>query len=300
MQWAKPFLIAIGLLAAAPAHAQTFPERGRAAVVDAANVIPDGEEAALAARLTAWERETGHQLVVATVPGLQGYDIADYSNGLFRHWRLGRAGVNDGVLLLLAPAERRVRIEVGYGLEPVLTDVQTIRIIRETIQPALRKNAPGIALSGGADRIMEAANASGPGPAGATPARLVSAPPQKAQDDGPSVFTVLLLSFTPAFVVVLILVWLYRRGRKPLFRGPVRPLSKRAQRRRAAAAAAAGVTWDYGATAASSSYSSWDNSSSSSWDSSSSNDSGSSYSSDSGGFDSGGGSSGGGGSDSSY
>lgn len=104
----------------------------------------------------AWQRSTGHQLVVATVPSLKGRDAQEYSVGLLRHWRLGRAGANDGVLLLLAPNERQVRIEVGYGLEPVLTDARTSAIIRETIRPSLQAGDAAGALTAGAERIMQA------------------------------------------------------------------------------------------------------------------------------------------------
>jgi uncharacterized membrane protein YgcG len=138
------------------AAAVTFPERGRNAVVDAAGVIPDRAEAALEARLVAWNRSTGYQLVVATVPSLQGREIQDYGTGLLRHWRLGRAGANDGIILLLAPNERQVRIEVGYGLEPVLTDARSSLIIREAVRPPLRAGDVAGALTAGAEGIMRA------------------------------------------------------------------------------------------------------------------------------------------------
>ncbi|HTU10692.1 MAG TPA: TPM domain-containing protein [Allosphingosinicella sp.] len=295
------FLFALLLLAATlpspSARAQTFLERGRDAVVDAANVIPDAEERALARRLTAWQRRTGHQLVVATVPSLQDRTIAEYAVGLFRHWRLGGARTNDGILLLHAPTERRVRIEVGYGLEGAVTDAASARIIREAIVPLIDKQ-PGVALTAGAEEIMAAAGAPAPA-ASATPARLAGPPPV---DEGPSVFWVLLISFTPALLIVGILFWLFRRARALAPTGPVRPLSKRALARRAAQAAAGGggaAAWDSGSAFAYQHLSS-DSSSSSSYDSSSSSSDSSWSSSDSGGFDSGGGSSGGGGSDSSY
>jgi len=159
MHWASRAIGVILLCFAAPqafATVPSFPERGRSAVVDAAGVIPDGAEAALEARLVAWNRSTGHQLVVATVPSLQGREIQDYSIGLLRHWRLGRAGANDGIILLLAPNERQVRIEVGYGLEPVLTDARTSLIIREAIRPRLRAGDLDGALTAGAERIIQA------------------------------------------------------------------------------------------------------------------------------------------------
>jgi uncharacterized membrane protein YgcG len=154
------------------AAAVAFPERGRSAVVDAAGVIPEGAEAALEARLVAWNRSTGHQLVVATVPSLEGLEIQDYGVGLLRHWRLGRAGANDGVILLLAPTERQVRIEVGYGLEPVLTDARTSAIIREAIRPSLRAGDAAGALTAGAERIMQAVASGADEP--------VQAPPREA------------------------------------------------------------------------------------------------------------------------
>ncbi len=160
MHWASRGIgVVLLCLAATQAYAAalSFPERGRSAVVDAAGVIPDAAEATLEARLVAWNRSTGHQLVVATVPSLQGREIQEYGIGLLRHWRLGRAGANDGVILLLAPNERQVRIEVGYGLEPVLTDARSSAIIREAIRPSLRAGDVAGALNAGAERIMQAA-----------------------------------------------------------------------------------------------------------------------------------------------
>ena len=164
MDWASRAIGFILLcLAASQAHAATlsFPERGRSAVVDAASVIPGEAEAALEARLVAWNWSTGHQLVVATVPSLQGREIQDYGNHLLRHWRLGRAGADDGVILLLAPNERQVRIEVGYGLESVLTDALSGRIIREAILPPLRAGDVAGALTAGTERIMRAVETGG-------------------------------------------------------------------------------------------------------------------------------------------
>jgi uncharacterized protein len=155
----RKLLVLLSLILAwtAPAAAQEIPDRARRAVVDEANVIADGQERLLNQRIVDWNRATGHQLVVATIPSLQGADIADYANTLLRTWGLGRAGANDGVILLLAPAERQVRIEVGYGLEPVLTDALSSQIIEETIRPGLRSGDVAAALSAGADRIMTTA-----------------------------------------------------------------------------------------------------------------------------------------------
>ena len=107
-------------------------------VVDAANVVPAAREAALADRLLALESRTGHQLVVATVTTLGGHIIEDYGLHLGRTWGIGRKDVNDGVILLVAPNERRVRIEVGTGLERALKDEEADHILQAEVLPAFR------------------------------------------------------------------------------------------------------------------------------------------------------------------
>jgi uncharacterized protein len=214
------------LLTVAPGRlaAQTFPDRGRGAVVHAAGAIPDAAEAALEARLLAWNRETGHQFVVATVPNLQGYEISDYAVGLLRHWRLGRAEANDGVLLLLVPGERRVRIEVGYGLEPVLTDALSSRIIRETIRPRLSEGDVADALTEGAARIIDTV--------APPPARALS-PPPRAQEEtsGSAVLVGMLIGIALIFGIVFLIVRSARRREERLADGPVESGRSRDERR---------------------------------------------------------------------
>lgn len=120
-----------------PAMAQTFPPlSGR--VVDAANILPPDVEQRIAQRSMLIEQHTTSQVVVATIPDLQGYDIADYGYRLGRHWGIGQKDADNGVLLIVAPNERRVRIEVGYGLEPILTDALSSVIIQTRILPHFR------------------------------------------------------------------------------------------------------------------------------------------------------------------
>ncbi len=132
-------LAAVLVAVAAPALADlSFPAlSGR--VVDAANVLPATTRATLDGKLAAQEAKATDQFVVATVPSLQGTSIEDYANRLFRFWKLGQEKKNNGVLLLVAPNERKVRIEVGYGLEGILTDAVASTIIQTTILPAFRK-----------------------------------------------------------------------------------------------------------------------------------------------------------------
>ena len=129
---------ALGLsLLAAPAAAQTFPKlTGR--VVDQADIIPAAEENNLDIQLEQLEKTTGHQLVVATVNSLEGYDVADYGYRLGREWQIGDKEKDDGVVFLIAPNDRKMHIAVGYGLEPVLTDALSGRIIRDTITPKFK------------------------------------------------------------------------------------------------------------------------------------------------------------------
>jgi uncharacterized protein len=142
------------LLVAAPAAAQDFPKlTGR--VVDSANIIPDADEAVLTQKLEALETASSRQLVVATVPSLQGYDIADYGYQLGRHWGIGQKGANNGIILLVAPNEKKVRIDVGYGLEPIMTDALSHQIITQQILPAFKRgDFPG-GINAGADSIIE-------------------------------------------------------------------------------------------------------------------------------------------------
>jgi len=139
---------------ALPAAAQSFPPlSGR--VVDDAGVLDAAMRDGVAARLKALEAENSDQLVVATVRSLQGYSIEDYANRLFRAWGLGQKDKNNGVLLLIAPNERKVRIEVGYGLEGMLTDAVSKLIIENDLIPWLRAKRYDVAASTGVDDIVQ-------------------------------------------------------------------------------------------------------------------------------------------------
>ena len=107
-------------------------------VVDEAHILSPVTVAELERKLADLEQKSGIQLVVATVPSLDGVEIEPYANELFRAWKLGEAKKNNGVLLLIAPKERRIRIEVGYGLEGTLTDAVSSIIIRNAIAPRFK------------------------------------------------------------------------------------------------------------------------------------------------------------------
>jgi uncharacterized protein len=133
-------LAALALIALAPAPARaapTFPPlTGR--VVDDAHVLSPATVSDLTAKLAALEAKTGRQLVVVTLPSLQGYDIEDYGYQLGRAWGIGQKGQNNGILFIIAPNERKVRIEVGYGLEPIITDALSSVILQDAVLPKFR------------------------------------------------------------------------------------------------------------------------------------------------------------------
>ena len=121
----------------ARAQDEAFPTlSGR--VVDEAEILSEPVEAQLVELLAGHEQATGNQLVVVTLSSLRGFDIADYGLRLGRAWGIGQEGKDNGVLLIVAPSERAVRIEVGYGLEGQLPDATARIIIEREILPAFR------------------------------------------------------------------------------------------------------------------------------------------------------------------
>ena len=112
-------------------------------VVDAANVIPENDEIGLTKKLKDFEESSGHQFAVATIPDLGDMAIAEYSIGLGRHWKIGRSDIDDGILLVLTPGNGqpgtlKVRLEVGRGMEYILTDAATNSIVRNDIIDTIR------------------------------------------------------------------------------------------------------------------------------------------------------------------
>jgi uncharacterized protein len=123
-------------------------------VVDRANLLSPEDEGRLTERLAAVEHDVGPQFVIVTVESLQGASIEDFGVGLGRTWGIGHRTRNDGVLLIVAPNERKVRIEVGYGLERRITDPFAARVIREQITPRLRLGDHPGGIIAGSDAII--------------------------------------------------------------------------------------------------------------------------------------------------
>jgi uncharacterized protein len=141
------------LLLAIPAAAQTFPKlTGR--VVDQAHLLTPAQIVDISSKSEALEAASGRQFVVATVNSLEGRPIEDYGYRLGRAWGIGQEGKDDGVILLVAPNERKVRIETGYGARVFLTDAVSSVIIRESILPAFKAGDMGAGIVAGSDKII--------------------------------------------------------------------------------------------------------------------------------------------------
>ncbi len=213
-------LFLLCLLAAAPAHAQQFPKlTGR--VVDQANLLSPADEAALTQKLQGLEQASTRQLVVATIADLQGYPIEDYGYKLGRAWGIGQTEANNGTILLVAPNERKVRIEVGYGLEPILTDALSSLIIQNQILPRFRQNDYPGGINAGADAIIAQLQAP---PEQAEQRALEASQQQRARTEGSgssgggSIFPLLFWGFI-LFFVILPMFRGGRRGRRYRRRG---------------------------------------------------------------------------------
>ncbi|MEK7777624.1 MAG: TPM domain-containing protein, partial [Chloroflexota bacterium] len=153
--------LSLALLVASASHtsAQEFPPP-TGFVSDYAGVFSDDVKAQLEGLLRQFEQESTVEVVVVTVPDLQGESIEAYSVSLFEKWGIGKKGVDNGVLLLLATQDRKVRIEVGYGMEPYLTDGQVGRILDNEVIPDLKAGNFSLGLLKGARGIVQAIKAS--------------------------------------------------------------------------------------------------------------------------------------------
>ena len=154
-RWDRAILGLLLSVLAFAAYALTFPElTGR--VVDDAGILDPSAKAALERKLADFETKTTGQLVVVTLKSLQGTSIEDYGYQLGRHWQIGQKDKNTGALLIVAPNERKVRIEVGYGFEGTLTDAVSKLIIENAIIPRFRVNDFTGGINRGVDDIIQA------------------------------------------------------------------------------------------------------------------------------------------------
>jgi uncharacterized protein len=205
-------------LAAAPAAlaqgSPTFPAlAGR--VVDEAGLLSPETEAALETRLAQLETDTSDQLVVVTVRSLQDLEIEDYGYRLGRAWGIGQSETDNGVLLIVAPVERRVRIEVGYGLEPILTDAWSALTIHHDILPRFREGAYEAGILAGVEAVEGQLRAD---PAEAQARAAAAEAPRPSTPVGPAILVALVFLF---LFLGLIGGGLRGRRRQPDGLGPI-------------------------------------------------------------------------------
>jgi uncharacterized protein len=196
-----PVLLLLLMLATpSAASVPSFPAlSGR--VVDDAGILSPSTRAGLTEMLARLERETGDQVVVVTVGSLQGYPIEDFGYQLGRHWGIGQKGKNTGAILIVAPNERKVRIEVGYGLEGQLTDAASRIIIEREILPSFRSGDFNAGVVAGSASIVTLLSGD---------ASVSGQPVQRGQrlEDSPLAITILI-------VIGLLIMFLKSRQQSP-------------------------------------------------------------------------------------
>ncbi|KLE33699.1 hypothetical protein AAW01_05115 [Aurantiacibacter gangjinensis] len=149
-------LFAALTLLATPVAAQDYdlPPRPDVPVYDGADILSGQTEADLNERLTAYNLETGHAIVIATIPSLDGAVLEPYATALFADWGIGGAQRDTGLLLLVSRDDRRMRIEVGYGLHPYFGGIMSGRVINNVITPRFREGDYDAGVTEGVDAIL--------------------------------------------------------------------------------------------------------------------------------------------------
>jgi len=184
-------------------------------IVDDADLLSAADRAELDAELKALEDKSSDQVVVVTLPSLQGFTIEDFGYQLGRHWGIGTKEKDNGVLLIVAPNERKVRIEVGRGLEPILTDAMSNVIINGAIVPRFRTGD----YAGGIKEGVKGIELVLTGDA----AELAERVKGRHDADDPKIDWLVVIFWT---LIILWFIWVtwrstqrpaYRRGNRPIF-----------------------------------------------------------------------------------
>jgi uncharacterized protein len=184
---------------AVAAALQFPPLTGR--VVDDAHLLSPAARERISGWLAGFEHDTGRQVVVATIKSLQGATIEDYGYQLGRAWGIGQKDKNTGAILLVAPTERKVRIEVGYGLEGELTDAISSTIVNQELLPQFRQGKYEAGILAGTAAILRTLGWKGAGAAALPP------PPRPAPQGG----VLSLVPFLLFFVMIGFFIWRARR-----------------------------------------------------------------------------------------
>lgn len=208
--WAALF----ALLFALPARAAFAPPELHGYIVDTAGKLGEDDLAYLDRKLDALRRRTGFDIAVFLPASLEGEDIDDIAYKTFNAWKLGQKGADNGVLLVIAPAERRVRIETGKGVGGALTDLQSNDIIRNVINPLLQQDRFRDAVDQGTTAIGRALIQGTPG-GGTPPAPEARAPPSPLSIGvavGFGILVLILAIVSPTFRQILFFFLFFGRG----------------------------------------------------------------------------------------
>ena len=171
-------------------------------VVDDANLLSPQVRQALAQKLLEYARHTSNQIVVVTLPSLHGYPIDEYGYQLGRHWGIGQKGKNNGALLIVDAGGKKVRIEVGYGLEGTLTDAASFEIIHNIIVPRFKRGDFAGGIVAGSEAILSVI--------GDHAAAVRNAQTREKAGTGALMLVVLLFIFSP-----LIALFFFRGSNRP-------------------------------------------------------------------------------------
>lgn len=207
-------LLALSLLLWSAVATAALPARPAGPVYDGAQIIPDATEAQIDAKLRALSKETGKTLVVATVPSLDGMEVEEYAVRLFETWGVGDAEKDEGALILVAPNERRTRIEVGLGSEAVLPDALAGRIIDQEMIPRFKAGDFGGGIAATADAVTEQLKRE------PTDAKAVAAAAERAErqtrreDEGGEFGMIIFWLFVFFFFILPVIRSFARGGRK--------------------------------------------------------------------------------------
>lgn len=153
LKWIRRFLLI--LLISLPTIAFKIPENPQARVNDFAKIFSPTFVNSLENQLQSFESKSGNQIVVVTIPSLDGENLEDFSIKLAEKWKIGKKGIDNGVIITVALQERKIRIEVGYGLEGKLTDAVSSKIIRDYIVPSFKEGKFEKGIEIGIKKIME-------------------------------------------------------------------------------------------------------------------------------------------------
>jgi len=181
-------------------------------VNDYANLISAEKKATMEQALRDYDKRTSAEIVIVTVPDMGGYDVKDYSVQLAKAWKIGKKNVNNGVLILLAKKERKIRIEVAYGLESVITDDKSFDIIRGAMKPKFKNNDWAGGLMAGANEIMSAIDKSKSSTAVPAATTAAQATTGDSSNANPSGAILLFLLAIGSLAAVAFIIHLIRKG----------------------------------------------------------------------------------------